>query len=130
KRVVLLAQVEYLENKSPGMKVEELTVVAKEKEEEAKVQPKEQELIVEREVEKITGTTETAVPAGQTETMGKVNFIPERIESDVFIVRPNNSAAYSNANPIPIQPKMPDGLIYQVQVGAFRNPISQDLFKG
>ena len=37
---------------------------------------------------------------------------------------------YSDDNPIPVNPKLPDGLIYKVQVGAFRNPIPQDLFKG
>ena len=32
--------------------------------------------------------------------------------------------------PIPVNPKSPDGLVYKVQVGAFRRPIPQDLFKG
>jgi hypothetical protein len=31
---------------------------------------------------------------------------------------------------IPIDTKLPEGLVYKVQVGAFRNPISGDLFKG
>ncbi len=38
------------------------------------------------------------------------------------------SAAYSASRPIPIDPVMPDGLIFQVQIGAFRNPIPQDHF--
>jgi hypothetical protein len=37
---------------------------------------------------------------------------------------------YSAAKPIPIDPPMPGGLVFQVQVGAFRNPIPQDLFAG
>ncbi len=37
-------------------------------------------------------------------------------------------SAYSNATPIPINPAMPSGLVFQVQVGAFRNNIPQDLF--
>ncbi|MCC6838441.1 MAG: hypothetical protein IT234_07895, partial [Bacteroidia bacterium] len=36
-----------------------------------------------------------------------------------------------NANkPIPVNEKLPEGLIFKVQIGAFRNPIPQDLFKG
>ena len=37
---------------------------------------------------------------------------------------------YSEETPIPVNPKNPAGLIYKVQVGAFRKPIPQDLFKG
>jgi epidermal growth factor receptor substrate 15 len=35
---------------------------------------------------------------------------------------------YSDAKPIPISPKLPEGLVYKVQVGAFRNPIPNSLF--
>ena len=38
------------------------------------------------------------------------------------------SPVYSAAKPIPINPPMPGGLVFQVQVGAFRNKIPQDLF--
>jgi hypothetical protein len=37
---------------------------------------------------------------------------------------------YSTSNPIPVDAPLPEGLIFKVQVGAFRNPIPQDLFKG
>ena len=37
---------------------------------------------------------------------------------------------YSSNNPIPIDVNIPEGLIFKVQIGAFRNPIPQDLFKG
>ena len=37
---------------------------------------------------------------------------------------------YSAAKPIPVNEKLPEGLIFKVQIGAFRNPIPQDLFKG
>ena len=39
-------------------------------------------------------------------------------------------AVYSASNPIPIDPPLPNGVIYKVQIGAFRKPISQDAFKG
>ncbi len=37
--------------------------------------------------------------------------------------------AYSKKNPIPINDKLPKGLVFKVQIGAFRNPIPQELFK-
>lgn len=39
-----------------------------------------------------------------------------------------DAPVYSARRPIPIDPEMPSGLIFQVQVGAFRKPIPQDLF--
>ncbi|MFH1004026.1 MAG: hypothetical protein V1781_00775 [Bacteroidota bacterium] len=47
----------------------------------------------------------------------------DRLEIDV-------TSAYSSSKPIPVDPPMPDGLIFKVQIGAFRNAIPQDLFKG
>jgi hypothetical protein len=40
------------------------------------------------------------------------------------------TVAYSSKNPIPIDAKLPEGLIFKVQIGAFRKPIPQNLFKG
>ena len=36
---------------------------------------------------------------------------------------------YSDKNPIPINNKLPVGIIFKVQIGAFKNSIPQDLFK-
>lgn len=41
-----------------------------------------------------------------------------------------NEPAYSASNPIPVNPDWPEGLVFAVQVGAFRNPIPQDHFSG
>ena len=38
------------------------------------------------------------------------------------------ASPYSEGQPIPIDPVLPSGVIYKVQVGAFRNAIPQDLF--
>ena len=35
---------------------------------------------------------------------------------------------YSNENPIPVDVKLPSGLVYRVQVGAFSKPIAQDMY--
>lgn len=41
-----------------------------------------------------------------------------------------SGSSYSSSKPIPVDAPMPDGLIFKVQIGAFRNPIPQNLFKG
>lgn len=41
-----------------------------------------------------------------------------------------DEVVYSDENPIPVGVDWPDGLVFAVQVGAFRNPIPQDLFRG
>ncbi|MDP2387060.1 MAG: hypothetical protein Q8M29_11855 [Bacteroidota bacterium] len=41
-----------------------------------------------------------------------------------------NGNAYSAARPIPIDEKLPNGIIFAVQIGAFKNQIPNDLFKG
>ena len=68
------------------------------------------------------------------EEFRKLNFaaIQEAVERDVFVkVKENNVSAYNTSKPIPIdEVKLPEGVIYKVQIGAFRNPIPQDLFKG
>ena len=53
---------------------------------------------------------------------------PAELLDNIFAV--NTEMTYSEENPIPVNPKNPAGLIYKVQVGAFRKPIPQDLFKG
>lgn len=63
--------------------------------------------------------------------LGMVEVIAERTDfSDVtetmFVMA--DRAVYSNDKPIPVDPEMPKGLIFQVQVGAFRKEIPQDHF--
>lgn len=41
-----------------------------------------------------------------------------------------NKDAYTDAKPIPINAKMPDGLIFRVQIGAFKTQISNNSFRG
>ena len=38
--------------------------------------------------------------------------------------------AYSAEKPIPIDSKMPDGLVFRVQIGAFKNQLANDAFRG
>ena len=55
---------------------------------------------------------------------------PSKVTADIIKFTEQEVSVYNEDNPIPVNPKLPDGLIYKVQVGAFRNPIPQDLFKG
>ena len=57
------------------------------------------------------------------------DFVPPTIiKESIFFT--TEREVYSDDNPIPINPKLPKGLIFKIQVGAFRNPIPQNLFKG
>lgn len=59
-----------------------------------------------------------------------INEIPKVLTSPIFVFNGNNQSEYSNSNPIPGVEKLPEGLVFKVQIGAFRNPIPQDHFKG
>lgn len=41
-----------------------------------------------------------------------------------------NTNAYSSEKPIPIDEKIPDGLVFKVQIGAFKTPLPNNTFKG
>ncbi|MFZ6051430.1 hypothetical protein [Halocola ammonii] len=53
--------------------------------------------------------------------------MPKTLNENLFAR--SQSSVYSEENPIPEVTEMPDGIVYQVQVGAFRNPIPQDHFR-
>lgn len=57
-----------------------------------------------------------------------VNTNTANVSTNGFEVK--NTNAYSNTNPIPVNEKLPDGLMFRVQIGAFKNPISPDRFAG
>ena len=81
--------------------------------------------------EEIVASEEPEIPETRivVEDVRSNKFIPpKKVVDDIFQV--TEDAVYSDDNPIPVNPPLPDGLVYKVQVGAFRNPIPQDLFKG
>ncbi len=59
-----------------------------------------------------------------------VDVIPTVLTNQIFEFTPNKTAAYSDSKKIPVSPKLPEGLVFKVQIGAFRNPIPQDHFRG
>jgi hypothetical protein len=64
------------------------------------------------------------------EPIQKISIAPknEIIPSSGFVINPNQESNYSINNPIPIDVKAPSGLVYRVQVGAFRKPIPPNLY--
>jgi hypothetical protein len=57
----------------------------------------------------------------EVENNSNINF-------DKFSVYP--ISVYSNKKPIPVNPALPEGIIFKVQVGAFKNIVRNDAFNG
>lgn len=72
----------------------------------------------------VDNTTKTA---DNTEANNSTNAATTTA-TEVFVK--TSRPVYSATKPIPVNEKLPEGLIFKVQIGAFRNPIPQDLFKG
>ncbi len=80
----------------------------------------------------------TASNNGNT-TPGRLKVSNDILTNTIFDLAPdatnnitsgNNNAASSNNAPIPIDPVMPAGVVYKVQLGAFSKPIDASRFKG
>lgn len=69
-------------------------------------------------------------PTNNQTTLAKADEIPQVLTDQIFVFTPNKSAAYSENKRIPSAIKLPEGLVFKVQIGAFRNPIPQDHFRG
>ena len=100
-------------------------------EETAETAEKEQPAIEEAEtVEEIpVKTTEDPSKETTVETTG-IDALPTVLTKTIFVAMDETASAYNANNPIPMDKKLPQGLVFKVQVGAFRNPIPQDQFKG
>ncbi|MBK8339704.1 MAG: hypothetical protein IPK99_06780 [Flavobacteriales bacterium] len=82
-------------------------------------------------------TATAAVPPAQVQTNDNAAVASERtvervglerlepLRNDVFAVMNN---PVTRAEPIPIEAPMPSGLVFKVQIGAFRDPVPQQLF--
>ncbi|MES2139563.1 MAG: hypothetical protein V4511_07625 [Bacteroidota bacterium] len=78
----------------------------------------------------------TSLPLNSTIAENADNTSVKTAPSSEVALSPNevfeqkSTPIYSLENPIPINKKLPEGLIFKVQIGAFRKPIPQDLFQG
>ena len=71
----------------------------------------------------------TKIDVNNAPLFGSTSQEPQAaVLKDQFEIKGN--AEYNENKPIPLDAPLPEGLVYTVQVGAFRNPIPQDLFKG
>ncbi len=68
-----------------------------------------------------------ATPAEKAD-LGEPELLPPPHFFSDFEVRP--SPAYSDKNPVPLDFKLPPGLVYTVQIAAFRNLVAPSLFRG
>ena len=78
---------------------------------------------VENNTNEVVENTSTAI------TPENIDEIPEVLNQSIFKIG-GNQASYSNSKPIPTAVSLPEGLVFKVQIGAFRNPIPQNHFKG
>ena len=72
-------------------------------------------------------TNNTAPPATNVST---ANVETANLSATDNVFEEVRKSPYSASNPIPIDPQLPMGLIFKVQVGAFKNAIPQNLFQG
>lgn len=74
---------------------------------------------------------EYSTKLNESEFVEKAAVIPEELDGDLFVTTTSSRVSpYNTSRPIPVDEEIPTGLIFKVQVGAYRNPIPQDLFKG
>ena len=59
-----------------------------------------------------------------------IDVVPRQVKQAIFVTLDGNESAYNESKPIPTKTSLPEGVVYKVQVGAFRNPIPASTFKG
>ncbi len=61
---------------------------------------------------------------------GEIDIIPSQLTADIFQQESDQVAFYNEDKPIPVDVELPEGVVFKVQVGAFRNPIPSETFRG
>ena len=78
----------------------------------------------------MTTTNTDDLNAGEEE-IASVNVTKNELNNFVRnVFGKNQSPAYSEKNPIPMDPVLPEGIVFKVQIGAFHKPLPSDIFKG
>jgi len=77
-----------------------------------------------------SSTSENNSSSNSNVTLENINEVPSKLVNSIFLMNNNNQPIYNANNPIPTVDKMPEGLVFKVQIGAFRNAIPQNHFKG
>ena len=63
-------------------------------------------------------------------TIENIDVVPRQIKQAIFVTLNRNESAYNAAKPIPTKASLPEGIVYKVQIGAFRNVVAESTFKG
>jgi cell division protein FtsN len=74
---------------------------------------------------------EKAVTRTETSSTPVTNYSPATVQEfakNSFSIA--DKPAYSESNPIPMNPPLPEGLVFKVQIGAFRKQIPAEKFEG
>lgn len=71
-------------------------------------------------------TANTNLNNNNTATNNNTNVVKLKVEG----LEIKNTNAYTANKPIPIDEKIPDGLVFKVQIGAFKTPLPNNTFKG
>ena len=79
------------------------------------------------ETQQRTGSVDTTLPSFIANNLSG-EPMSNLLSGEAFSINPTRNV-YSDNNAIPIDAPLPEGVLYTVQVGAFRNPIPQDLFR-
>ena len=64
-----------------------------------------------------------------TNTSSALTTAPKTVKK-ISINRNSSTSAYGPSNPIPVNPTLSTGLFFKIQIGAFRNPVPAEIFKG
>jgi hypothetical protein len=64
-------------------------------------------------------------PASGTDPLLRPGRMPDELVSDLFVMQP---AGALRAAPIPLDAPMPRGIVFKVQIGAFRKPVAMEVF--
>jgi len=84
-----------------------------------------------REVDPLNQGEAFKLNAPVAEDNSRLQVQEDVLTQTIFEIEETSSGStYSESNPIPVDPPLPSGLMYKVQIGAFRNAIRQDAFKG
>lgn len=75
-------------------------------------------------------TNNTPQSTNNQQSIANIDEIPQELTESIFAITSPNESAYNENKRIPKNPKLPEGLVFKVQIGAFRNPIPQDHYKG
>lgn len=78
------------------------------------------------------------IPAIEKPAEKTVEMPPDTIKTKVDTIAPHKVQVYyhfevreeADEEKIPVDPELPDGLLYRIQVAVFRNPVSASYFKG